>query len=280
MARHSSITELRKKPVPHSRSVVRSIYRYPVEGFSPQKLNRSILMPGKTIAGDRMFAIENGSSGFDAQSPAHIPKTRFLNAMQNERVAAMKTTFDDASHILTIQFHDRELARGDLRTTEGRATIEEFITRHFGRELRGPPKIVSAAGHSFSDVGENVVSIINLASVSALQKELGIPVDPIRFRGNIYVDGWPPWHEATLVGRELALGPTACVRVVARISRCAATNVDPESGVRNLNVPATLMRMFGHVECGIYASVTEAGEVAPEDRVETRPKLQLNVSRP
>jgi hypothetical protein len=36
--------------------------------------------------------------------------------------------------------------------------------------LRGPAKVLHAAGHSFSDVARKVISIINLASVAALEE--------------------------------------------------------------------------------------------------------------
>ena len=55
-------------------------------------------------------------------------------------------------------------------------------------------------GHSFSDVADKVVSIINLASVAALENAIGAPVHPLRFRGNLYVEGWPAWHEFDLLG--------------------------------------------------------------------------------
>ena len=67
--------------------------------------------------------------------------------------------------------------------------------------MRGPPKILHADGHSFSDVARKVVSIINLASVAAVEDMVGAPVNPLRFRGNVYVEGWPAWSELDLVGR-------------------------------------------------------------------------------
>jgi len=55
--------------------------------------------------------------------------------------------------------------------------------------------------------------------------------------------------------------------VIKRIVRCAATNVDPETGVRDLSIPDTLMRSFGHADCGVYAEVVAGGEVAVGDAV-------------
>src|SRR5258705_422492 len=82
-------------------------------------------------------------------------------------------------------------------------------------------------GHSFSDVAAKVVSIINLASVAALETVIGTPVHPLRFRANVYVSGWPAWHEFSLLGQEIAIGQ-ARLKVTKRIVRCAATNVDSE----------------------------------------------------
>ena len=138
-------------------------------------------------------------------------------------------------------------------------------------ELRGPPKILEAPGHSFSDVAKKVVSIINLASVAALEDMIGRPVDPLRFRGNLYVRGWPAWSELGLVGRDIAIGATVRARIVKRIVRCAATNVAPGAGIRDMNIPQTLMQQLGHADCGVYAEITAAGDIAPGDAVTLAP---------
>jgi uncharacterized protein YcbX len=242
-------------------SKINSIYRYPVKGLSPELLASALLTPGQTVPGDRLYAIENGPSGFDPQLPRHQPKTRYLMLMRNERLAMLRTRFDDASHVLTIESDGHTAAHGDLRTPTGRHDIESFFARYCADELRGPPKVLHAPDHSFSDVARKVVSIINLASVSALETAIGAPVHPLRFRGNVYVEGWPAWHEFDLLGQEIAIGESARLKVVKRIVRCAATNVDPDTGARDLAVPETLLRSFGHADCGVYGEVVGAGQI-------------------
>ena len=247
-------------------ATVKSLYRYPVKGLSPQALTRTRLAPGQTVPADRLYAIENGPSGFDPAAPAYFPKQRFLMLMRNERLAALRTDYDEESHTLTIRWERQEAARGDLRTQEGRAAIEQFFASYCADELRGPPKVLFGEGHSFSDVAKKVVSLINLASVAVVEDATGSPVNPLRFRGNIYVEGWPAWHEFDLVGRELTVGG-ARVEVVKRIQRCAATEVDPDTGIRDLRIPRTLMQHFGHADCGVYAEVIAGGDVAVGDRL-------------
>src|SRR5262245_15483138 len=239
---------------------VNAIYRYPVKGLSPEPLGQTPLRPGETVPGDRLYAIENGPSGFDPQAPRHQPKTRYLMLMRNERLAMLRTRFDHASHTLASESDGRAAARGGLRPPQGRKGIEAFFAQFCADELRGPPKVLHASGHSFSDVARKVVSIINLASVAALETAIGAPVHPLRFRGNVYVMGWPAWHEFDLLGQEIAIG-SARLKIVKRIVRCAATNVDPDTGARDLAIPETLLRSFGHADCGVYAEVIEAGEI-------------------
>ena len=243
-----------------------AIYRYPVKGLSPEPLQRAALKVGETLRADRMYAIENGPSGFDPAAPSYLFKSHFLMLMKNERLAALETHYDDATHALVIRGEGRELVRGDLRTREGRLAIEAFFRRLMPAELRGPPKVLTAPGHSFSDVAAKVVSIINLASVAAIETAVGAPVNPLRFRANLYVEGWPAWHEFSLVGQVIAIG-NARLKVTKRIVRCAATNVDPDTGIRDLAIPATLMRTFDHADCGIYAQVIAAGDIAPGDPI-------------
>jgi len=243
-----------------------AIYRYPVKGLSPQRLDRVTLSPGATLPADRLYAIENGPSGFDPAAPAYFPKQRFLMLMRNERLAALRTDYDEASHTLSIRWEGREAAAGDLRSKDGRLAIEAFFRRFMPKELNGPPKVLFGGEHSFSDVAKKVVSIINLASVAAVETAAGAAVHPLRFRGNVYVSGWPAWHEFDLLGRELTVGG-ARLKVVKRIQRCAATEVDPDTGIRDVAVPRTLMDNFGHADCGIYAEVTAGGDVAAGDAI-------------
>jgi uncharacterized protein YcbX len=248
-------------------ATIQAIYRYPVKGLSPQTLQRTQLAAGQTIPADRLYAIENGPTGFDPAAPAYFPKQRFLMLMRNERLAALRTEFDEATHTLTVHWQDAEAARGDLRTPQGRGTIEDFFARYCADELRGPAKVLYGDGHSFSDVAKKVVSIINLASVAAVEDAVGLPVNPLRFRANIYVSGWPAWHEFDFLDQTIAIGKTARAKIIKRITRCAATDVDPDTGIRDLAIPRTLLNNFDHTDCGVYAEVTVAGEIAPGDAV-------------
>jgi uncharacterized protein YcbX len=253
---------------------IASLYRYPVKGLSPEPLPRVTLRVGETLPADRRYAIENGPSGFDPAAPVWMPKSYFLMLMRDERLAGLRSHFEDNSNLLTIRENGVVAASGNLESAEGRAAIEAFFATHFAGELKGPPKVISGGGHSFSDVARKVVSIINLGSVAAIEAIVGLPVHPLRFRANLYVSGWPAWHEFKLLGQTLAIDD-ARLKVVKRITRCAATNVDPQTAARDLDIPRALMRRLGHNECGVYAEVTAGGTIGVGDAVATEePKLK------
>jgi hypothetical protein len=246
---------------------ITGIYRYPVKGLTPEPLPRVALQPGQTLPADRSFAIENGPSGFDPAAPKWMSKAYFLMLMRDEWLAGLRTHFDDESDVLTIGRNGAIAARGDLETAAGRAVLEAFFATEFAGRIKGPPKILKGDDHSFSDVARKVVSIINLGSLKAIEGAVGQPVHPLRFRANLYVWGWSAWHEIDLLGRTLAIGE-ARLKVVKRIVRCAAINVDPDTAARDLNISHTLTQRFGHADCGVYAEVMAGGTVATGDGID------------
>jgi uncharacterized protein YcbX len=247
---------------------ITGIYRYPVKGLTPEPLPQVRLSVGQTLPADRRYAIENGPCGFDPTDPKWMSKAYFLMLQRDQWLAGLQTQFDDTSNVLTIRHDGAILAQGDLETEEGRTAIERFFATKFADKIKGPPKILSGGGHSFSDVTRKVVSIINLASVAAVENIVGLPVHPLRFRANLYVDGWPAWSEFDLLNQTIAIGEVR-LKVVKRITRCAAVNVDPQTAARDLNIVHELMRRLGHADCGIYAEVIAGGIATVGDAIAT-----------
>lgn len=243
---------------------VTALYRYPVKGLTPEKLDHVTLTPGETVPFDRVYAIENGPGRFNPDEPKHLPKINFLMLMRNERLATLETRFDTETETLTILRDGRQVARGQLSTKLGRTMIEQFLAAYMKSDLRGAPHIVAAAGHSFSDVAKKCVHIVNMASVRELERIAGRKVDSLRFRPNIILDGLPPWAEFGWVGRDIAVG-SARLNVFTRTERCAATDVDPATAQRDMSIPALLRRTYGHTDFGVYATVSDGGTLCRGD---------------
>ena len=247
-------------------TAVAKIYRYPVKGLSAQILPDVNLTAGEGLPDDRRFAITHGAASFDASAPEWRPKKDFLNLVRNERLAALETDYDSATGILTIRRNGRQVARGQITNPTGRLLINQFFAAYMKGEVPGTPSLVEAPGIMFSDTREKYVSILNTASVADIERVVNAPVNPLRFRANLLLDGLEPWAEAKWAGRSVAIGD-AVLQVVKQIGRCAAAEVNPITALRDINIPLSLERGFSHHNCGVYARVVKGGRVATGDPV-------------
>jgi uncharacterized protein YcbX len=244
-----------------------SLYRYPVKGLSGEKLRSVLLQPDSTFPMDRAFAIENGPSGFDPAAPSWQPKIKFLCLMRNAKLAALETTYNDASGTLTVIKDGVPMVEGSLKTEAGRAAVEYFFQEFMAREARGTVKVLEAPGHSFSDVAAKVAHIVNLETVEDLGNTINRELHPLRFRANIYLTGWKPWSEFDLIGKTICAGGVE-MKITKRVVRCAATEVNPETAERDLDVPEAIWRKTGESDLGVYARIVTAGKIAAGDKVE------------
>jgi len=246
---------------------VEHLYRYPVKGLSAEALAEAKLAAGETLPHDRRFALAQGDAPFDPATPRFLPKFNFACLMANPRVALLHSAFDPRTGVLVLRAPGEPAFSADTISEAGRALIAAYLTRFLGAEARGEPRFVEAPGHAFTDQKLKGVSLINLASVHALEAAIGRPLDPLRFRANVYFSGLPAWAEFGWLGGDILLG-TARLAVFKRIKRCPATQVDLETGTRDADVPKLLEQHFGHRDLGVHASVTADGRVAVGDALE------------
>jgi hypothetical protein len=249
--------------------LIDALHSYPIKGFSAQPTPRARLNTGGAFPDDRLMAVEIGLSGFNPAAPAHIPKMRFAVLARLAELARVKTWLEPSTRRLTAEAPGARDLEADLTTEAGRRAFERWLENVLAdllpESLEAPLRLLDGNGWRFLDHPLGHVSILNLATVRDLEARLGRQIDPMRFRANLHVDGWPAWAELEWEGRELELG-TARGRVFKPIVRCAATEVNLETGVRDIDIPAELYRLYGHTLCGLYVHVEASGEVALGDR--------------
>lgn len=249
-------------------ATVSALYRHPLKGFTPEPLDRAVLEAGRHFPGDRMYAVEVGPSGFDPDAPSHVSKMRFAVLARIADVARVRTRWDAATGRLSARMEGHGDLDVDLDDAADRTRLEAWLTQALGEAATAPLRLLSGGKHRFMDDPKGHVSIINLNSVRDLEARLGRPVDPLRFRANIHVEGWPAWVENDWSERSLRIGGAA-LSVVKPIVRCAATHVDPATGERDMDLVSALFETYGHRWCGLYLSVTEGGSAAIGDPVES-----------
>ncbi len=248
-------------------ATITGIYRYPVKGLSPEKLPRVALGIGQTFPADRRYAIENGPSGFDPAAPKWMSKAHFLMLMRDEWLAGLHTHFDDASNVLTIRRDGSIAAQGDLETAQGRGAIEAVSGREFRRTDQGTAKNPSRPRTTVFPTWQRkwCRSSTSAASppsqISSASRCIRCAFAPIFT--------WRAGRPGTNSICSAKPSPSAIrrLKVVKRILRCAAVNVDPETAARDLSIPNTLLRTYGNADCGVYAEVIAGGSIAIGDAI-------------
>lgn len=254
-------------PFSVSTGVVNALWRHPIKGFTPEPLQAADLPADGWFPGDRMFAVEDGPSGFDSAAPEHLPKQKFTVLMHTAEVAGVRTRWDETARALHARFgQDAVVLRVD--DPASRVAFTAWLEGVLGDAVSGPLKLVSAERlhHRFMDHPLGRVSILNLASVRDFEARVGRPVDPLRFRANVWVEGWPAWIENEGAGRALTLGGARLIGVKP-IVRCAATHVDPDTAERDFDLVPALFEHYGHRWCGLYATIAAGGPVAVGDAI-------------
>lgn len=251
--------------------MIRELYRYPVKGMSAQGVEQMQLSLEHGLAGDRCIAIGRKPGVLNPDEPEARAKSFFLMLMRDEKLALLDTYFDKESNRWTIRKDGETLIDADLAQPNDVQRVEAFFAEYLA-DAKLDPELIQTEDHKFTDISvvseekARAVSLINLNSVKALGEAIRETVDPMRFRANIYFDGVPAWEEFQWLDKNLEIG-SCTLEVVMRTRRCAATQVNPKTGERDINVPAKLKEHFGHTDLGIYAEVISSGTIKIGDQI-------------
>ena len=257
--------------------ILKKITRYPIKGLSGENINKILLEENQVLPGDREFAFAKSHVLFDEKNPVYLRKTNFLALVQDDKLAELKTTFDHKLKRLIIKIKEETVLDEIIDNEMNLHKVEIFFQKHLDLGEKNKPRLVQGTKsennkdfkHSFSDLPDRVISIINMNTIYDLEKKIGKKIDPSRFRANLLIDDIDPWKEFNWVGKTIEIGD-CILEVFKRTQRCAATNVNPENALRDINIPNEINSHFGHLDLGVYAKVKKTGVISVND------KLSLN----
>lgn len=239
------------------------ICRHPLKGHGREELASVRLFKGQAMPWDRVWAVAHESSKLNPEGGWSGP-INFARAARAPGLMALTSTFDEAEQRLTLchpELGETSLRFGDEAEM---AALVDWL-QPLNPEGRRPVRLVKAS-QPLTDSAWPSVSVLSLASLRALGGKLGQELSPHRFRGNLWVEGWEPWAEKSLIGQEIQIG-AARLLVREEITRCNATRVNPETGIPDAETLTTLRDGFGHQQLGLYCEVLEGGEIRLGDKV-------------
>ena len=241
---------------------ITALYRHPVKSHGREALDRVRLQTGQSMPFDRRWAVAHDSAKADGTEWA--PCANFSRGSKAPQLMAINAVLDEATHEVTLTHPDRDpLTVHPLR---GSQQLIEWVQPLVPQDRALPARVLELVERGFTDTPFASLSLCNVASHQAVETLVGDKLSPLRWRGNIWFDGAPAWEEFNWIDRDVQLGG-AVLKIKERTVRCLATTANPETGERDADTVGAL-NTLGHQDFGVYAEVTQGGDIALGDTLE------------
>jgi MOSC domain-containing protein len=225
---------------------IHQLVRYPVKSMAGVATD-SAFLGWHGLQGDRRFAFRrlNDKSGFPWLSASRLPELLLYQPLGLDENAEEPTP----THVRTPEGINLEL---------GSAELQNSIAGKFGSAVE-----LMKLKHGVFD--EASVSVINLATISAIGREVGDELDIRRFRANIVIatDATEAFQEDDWIGSRLVFGNNdigPMINVTMRDPRCVMINLDPDTAKQDSRIMKAAVRLNNN-DAGIYANVARTGQL-------------------
>lgn len=226
---------------------VHELVRYPVKSMAGVA-TKSAFLGWHGLQGDRRFAFRrvNDTSGFPWLTASRLPELLLFQPLGLDETADEPVP----AHVRTPE--GIELALGS-------AELQQLIAEKFGSQVE-----LMKLKHGIFD--EASVSVINLATISAIGREAGHDLDPRRFRANVVIasDATEPFIEDGWIGGRLMFGSDdvgPVINVAMRDQRCVMINLDPDTAQQDPRVMKAAVRLNDN-NAGVYCTVARTGQIS------------------
>ncbi|MFN3970247.1 MAG: MOSC domain-containing protein [Gemmobacter sp.] len=248
----------------HRAGTVAHLVRHPIKSAGYEEIGHVLLSPDRIFPFDREWAVAHAAAKFGATTTEWQPKLNFLRGWGSADLMAISCLSDPALRRLTLRHPRAEPLTVAPDNPADQARLIDWLRPFWPDTRPEPASVVHVPGQPMTDVPDPFVAILNLASLRDLSERMGQDLSIHRWRGNIWLDGLEAWQEFALVGRHLRIG-SAVLEVARRITRCRATEANPDTGRYDAPTLAALNAGFDHQDFGVYARVVQGGAVATGD---------------
>lgn len=239
---------------------VRELARYPVKSMAGVA-TESAFLGWHGLEGDRRFAFRQmgDTSSFPWLSASRLPELlRYQPIDSSEDTAAPRFTHVRTPDGGTVELRDPALQREIAERFGGAVEL---------MELR----------HGIFD--EAAVSVITLATIAGIGREVGTDLDRRRMRANIVLETQEiePFLEDGWVGGMLVFGEgesAPAVSITSRDLRCSMVNLDPDNAASDPRVMKAVVRLNGN-NAGVYGTVVRTGTIHVGQTVSLAPRYMF-----
>jgi len=242
---------------------VAGIWRHPIKAHGREQLSKTNLETGRTMPGDRVWAVAHEASKADNEAWSHC--AGFSRGAKVLGLQAITCTLDEASGRLSLRHPEIPDITFDPLTQTG--DFIDWVRPLMPENRAQSTRLVRVPGRGMTDTEFPSISLLNLASHKAVEELAGQALSPLRWRGNFLMEGLSAWEEFNWVGKTIRIGQ-AEIEIREPITRCNATRADPATGKHDVDTLALLDQGWGHQEFGVCGVVTKPGRVRAGDAIE------------
>ncbi|MGB3316179.1 MAG: MOSC domain-containing protein [Albidovulum sp.] len=247
---------------------VASLQRHPLKSHGREALSRVLLNEGADLPWDRHWAVAHDAAKITEGEWS--PCQNFSRGSKAPKLMAINAALDEATGALTLTHPERPDITFRPDDVADAARFIDWVRPISPADRALPTRIYSVTGRGMTDTDYPSISLISIASNRALAEHMGVDLSPLRWRGNIWLEGLKPWEERGWIGRRLRIGG-AVLEIVEPKERCMATTANPATGERDADTLRALMALHGDKDFGLYARVIETGAVNVGDQAELLP---------
>lgn len=236
-----------------------ALYRYPVKSAQGQALSQSTSGPLGLLGDRRWMLVEQGNGRFLTQRA--YPQMSQLSALYAADGGLLLTAPGLDPLQVAVPEPDADLRgvtlwRDTLRVPDAGDAAAEWLSRFIGKPVRLVHVPQARTRYLPAGYGENSdrvafadgfpLLLIGQASLDDLAQKVGRPLEMLRFRPNLVVEGSAAFAEDGW--KRIRIGQQT-FRVLSPCTRCILTTVDPHTGERSEDrEPLTTLRTYRQKE--------------------------------
>ena len=237
---------------------IHELARYPVKSMGGVAID-SAFLGWHGLQGDRRFAFRRleDKSGFPWLSASRLPELLLYQPFGLDEKAEEPTP----THVRTPEGVELAIGSTELQTS---------VAEKFGSAV----ELMKLKHGIFDDAS---VSVINLATIAAIGREVEQDLDTRRFRANIVIatESTEPFLEDGWIGGRLVFGDDETGPIISltlRDPRCVMINLDPDTAEQDPRIMKAAVRLNGN-NAGAYGTVARTGQLSLGQPVSFLPSL-------
>tara|TARA_Y100000590_G_C15527388_1_gene941813 strand:+ start:240 stop:1010 length:771 start_codon:yes stop_codon:yes gene_type:complete len=248
---------------------VKNLFYCPVKSLSFSETKSLSIINNLGIKNDRFIAFTRGLNKISSKK-FNNSKDRnlnfFLTLKNSPYLKKYNFIFDDKDKIIKLYKNKKFLIECNIHNEIEVSKIEKFI-ENIDVKIKKPIFLIFNNKIPFFDTTPNIsVSMININTIKDLENKLNMKIEYERFRGNVLIDNLNAWDEFKYLDKIINIGEVN-FKVDAKIPRCSATNINPKSYKLDINLPNSLMKLYGHKDLGVYLIPQNSGLIKTYDKV-------------